>query len=191
MSKFENILPPKEALKKVLRAIGKGLYDIDPTRAVLNNYKDLPKLGKPYVLIEPLTISTNGMSLDEDTYEDPLSSTGVYKDNILSQQGLYRITASHDKPLVYLSEFMINRYETEWWWKFFNKDEVGITRLGDIEDTSLPVENGDWEIRYSITIEVNYLIKKTVEVATVEGISYSWLAESGGSDLSGNGDVSI
>ena len=191
MSRYDNILPPKETLDKVLLAIGKGLYDIDPTRSVLNNYKDLPQLGSPYVLIEPLTISTNGMSMGEQVYEDVLSSTGFYKDNILSQQGLYRITAAHDSPLVYLSEFMINRYETDWWWKFFNKEDVGITQIGEIIDTSLPVENGDWEIRYSLTIEVNYLIKKTVEVVPIETIDYSWSIEGGDQPLQGDGSATL
>ena len=191
MPRYDNILPPKEALEKVLLAVGKGLYDIDPTRSVLNNYKDLPQLGSPYVLIEPLNISTNGMSMGEQVYEDVASSTGFYKDNILSQQGLYRITAAHDNPLVYLSEFMINRYETEWWWKFFNKEEVGITKIGDIGDSSLPVENGDWEIRYSVTIEVNYLIKKTVEVEPVEGIDFSYTVEGGDQTTEGDGSVTL
>jgi hypothetical protein len=172
MAIFENILESKPMRDKVILQLGKSLYNIDPSRKIFKSYNDLPSVGTSYCLIEYLPVSLNGISsYGSEVYE---SDTDEYtEDTVISQTASFRITAANDNPYDFLNDLVISRHTEDFWWEYFNKEDISINTVSDIVDSSLPTEGGDWEERWSINITLSYLSKTSKVVNTVDKITGS------------------
>lgn len=162
MPQFDNVLEIREARDKTLLQIGMSLFNIEPDRPVFEHYRDLPAVGSKYVLLEAGTTSKNGIDVFGTEVYYNLADNNYIEDTVIWQNQAFRITAASDDPEGFLLTFKARRQVESWVYEFFGKENVGVISIGDITDTSVPVDNGGYEVRYSCTLVVNYLSKTTV-----------------------------
>jgi len=169
MPKFTNIGTVKDERDKVLLQTGKALYSMDSTRQILKNYKSLPSVGSPYVLLESVSTTADGEIFGQDTYlnDDLVTYT---TDTVRGYNWQMRITVASDDPEDFLVLFSLNRWEDEFYWKYFGKENVSLVNVGTITDSSLPVEAGDFEVRYSASLDFRFFAKVSTTVNTIETI---------------------
>ena len=171
MPRFDNVLETKAAKDRVLLQIGKAMFNLQSDRPIFKTYADLPAVGTKYLVIESGTTSTNSLSpYGTEVYYNAIDDNFL-EDVVVSNQQAFTITAASDDPELILKQFVNKRHSTNFWFEFFSQFDIGITRISDVSDVSVPVEGGDWEERYAITLEVNYLSKETEIMTTVETIT--------------------
>lgn len=170
-SKFSDILTLEEVRDKVILQVGKALYNIDPTRSVLQNYKDLPSVGTHYVLVEGKTTTPIGIGSDKGFYYKEDDDTYIM-DTITSHSWNIDITAAYNDPELFLLKFATYIRDDDYWFDFFNKEEVGIQTVSPVVDSSIPVDGGgEWEVRYKCTITVNYRARNSHITNGLESIA--------------------
>ena len=180
MPRFDNVLETKAAKDRVLLQIGKAFYNLDSDRKIFKTYADLPAVGTKYLVVESGTTSTNSLSpYGTEIYYNVIDDNFL-EDVVVSNQQTFTITAASDDPELILKQFVNKRHSTNFWFEFFSQFDIGITRISDVTDVSVPVEGGDWEERYAITLEVNYLSKETEIITTIETITGTVTTTGGG-----------
>jgi hypothetical protein len=169
-SQYADVLEIKEARDHVLTQVARALKGIDSTRMRVANYKDLPALGVPYVLVESGTSSLIGISSEESSYYVEIDDEYI-TDTITGHILNIDITAAHNDPEVFLLKFATYLRSNEWWYTYFNSANVGVQGVSDITDGSLPTEGGDWEIRFKLTLTVNYKARQSRVTPVIATIS--------------------
>ena len=168
--------------------IAKALYNLENDRPIFKEYKDLPAVGTKYCLVEAGEVIPEGISeYGKEIYYNAIEEN--YKEDVvMSQSQTFTITAASNKPSIFLQKLTLKRHTEDFWYTFFSNEGIGVNTLGNIRDTSVPTDGGDWEARRSITLTVNFLTKETTVVNTIEAIDFAW-GVVGGSD--GTGSVEL
>jgi len=175
MPRYTDVLELQDKRDQVMLQIGKALFTLDNSRKIFRNYKDLPKVGVKFALVESITTSLQGVSpMGEEIYYNAIDDNYI-QDTIFSYNHSFRITAASEDPESYLNELATHRHLEDFWFEFFSKADIGVISISDPTDTSVPTDNGgDWEERRSVTLIVNYVAKKSKIVNTLDSISYGF-----------------
>ena len=180
MPRYDNVLKTKEAKDRVILQIGKAMFNLENDRPIFKTYADLPAVGTKYLVIESGGTETNTMSpYGVEVYYNSLDDNYL-EDVVVSNAQSFTITAASDDPELILKRFVNKRHSTNFWFEFFNQADIGITSISAVSDVSVPTEGGDWEERYAITLEVNYLSKETEIMTTIETMTGTVTTTSGG-----------
>ncbi|MCP4988938.1 MAG: hypothetical protein GY928_23640, partial [Colwellia sp.] len=61
-----------------------------------------------------------------------------------------------------------------WYYKFIGvEDDISFETVSGIRDRSVPSENGDWEDRWELTVDVRYFSKTVVVESLIDTITES------------------
>ena len=190
MPRYDNILPVKESKEVVLKSLGNALLSLESDRKIVTNYKSLPKLGVKYALVESGTSTQYGIeNYGEEIWYDEETETYT-EDLVVWQKQEFTITAAHSDPETYLKLFKIRRGGSEWFYDHFGKNNVGIISIGNVYDSSIPVSGGDYEVRFSFVLTLNYLSKFSSTVGIIEKITGSVVVENIPEELLEDDEVS-
>lgn len=170
MSGYENILSKKDMTAKVILQLGKGLYNLDPTRKVLKSYKDLPAVNVPYTLLEIKNTEVNDETFAETSYIN-VDLISITREIVKSYTTTVTVTASSNSPFDYLDRLVEMIHDVDWREQFFGKENVSLQETSNISDSSLPVESGDWEIRSTCNVKLRYLAKTTTVSSIIDTIT--------------------
>ncbi len=170
---IDNLLTASGVRDKMVLQIGKALYDIDPLRKVLKSNQMLPAVGESYVVVSTGRTDPNGRMFDRNVVRS-VDNTQITTTSALDKTRTISITASGGDAESFLETFLDNYHcNSEWYYKFIGvEDDISFETVSGLRDRSVPSENGDWEDRWELTVDVRYFSKTVVVESLIGSISY-------------------